>query len=587
MNRHFFSFIMMAALFVAVFSSCNKEATEEIGTEPITVNLKAEIKPSVTTRVAYGQWEASDQVGLFMKRAGQSLTDFGAIYGNADNIQMGITGQTLTSNPPLMYPSSGNVDFVAYYPYFSNHYYHTDYLMLPVNVAGQEGGLPVEILYSNNAINQVPTASPVTLNFKYSLAKIELTVTDGANSNLDANDFAGIDVTVEELYTRAKLQLADGTFIDYDDKLPVKLRRKNSNASSATFEALVLPTNEEITFLFDVGGTVYRHKMNVNYASATLYKYAFSLENSGINLGIPTLLNADILPRDEEPQQNIQINATSQITMTTESSEVSFEIGGTGKMAIDWGDGTPLDEYMLSSTWPTSLYTYKYSNISPRTITIISENITSFGSINNQLTSLDVNKNIALIGLFCSKEYELKNLDVSKNISLKSLSVRETQLKSLDVSKNISLTNLQCFYNYQLEELDVRNNIELEIFICSGNKLKELDVRNNISLEILSCSRNQLNELDVSNNNALRLLDCSENHLTNLDVSENTALITLYCGYNQFDDINLNALFGTLHSNNITYYNDTKTIRIMNNPGTDTCDRSIAEIKGWTVLDIW
>ena len=117
MNRHFFSFILVAALFAAVFSSCNKEDTGEIGTEPIAVNLTADIKPAVTTRVANDQWESSDEVGLFMKRTGQTLTDFGAIYGNANNVRMGISGQTLTSNPPVMYPASGNVDFVAYYPY--------------------------------------------------------------------------------------------------------------------------------------------------------------------------------------------------------------------------------------------------------------------------------------------------------------------------------------------------------------------------------------------------------------------------------------------------------------------------------------
>ena len=51
-------------------------------------------------------------------------------------------------------------------------------------MAGQEAGLPVEIMYSNNITNQAPTELPVTLNYKYSLAKIELTVSGGANSNL-------------------------------------------------------------------------------------------------------------------------------------------------------------------------------------------------------------------------------------------------------------------------------------------------------------------------------------------------------------------------------------------------------------------
>ena len=301
------------------------------------------------------------------------------------------------------------------------------------------------------------------------------------------------------------------------------------------------------------------------------------------------------------------IDSSTQITMTTEALEVSFQIGGTGKMLIDWGDGTPLDEHMLSPAdykLQTPIYAHEYSKISSRTITIFSENLVTFGSDKNQLTSLDVSKNTDLMHLLCSNEYQLKSLDVSKNIALKRLLVSDTRLKSLDVSKNIALTNLQCFQNYQLEELDVKNNIALEILSCGSNRLEKLDVSNNIALEVLMCYSNKLTTLDVSKNSALETLTCYnnqltalnvknnkaltyflclDNQLTNLDLSENTALEFMACDNNQFDDISLNALFGTLHSKNITYNGNPKTIYIGGNPGTDTCDPSIAESKGWKV----
>jgi len=43
----------------------------------------------------------------------------------------------------------------------------------------------------------------------------------------------------------------------------------------------------------------------------------------------------------------------------------------------------------------------------------------------------------------------------------------------------------------------------------------------------------------------------------------------------------LNALFGTLHSNTIEWW--MKYIDITGNPGTATCNQSIAMSKGWTV----
>lgn len=98
----------------------------------------------------------------------------------------------------------------------------------------------------------------------------------------------------------------------------------------------------------------------------------------------------------------------------------------------------------------------------------------------------------------------------------------------------------------------------------------------------LSCSDNGLTKLDVSNNNALIMLDCiGTPQLTSLDVSKNIALESISCSNNQFTTAELNTLFGTLHRNNVP----TKLIQIGGNPGTATCDRSIAESKGWHIFD--
>ena len=292
MKRNF----LLAALFAAAFISCDHAVqTGEDMTGLIAVNLKVGSRPA-HTYVSNDQWETADEVGLYMKKTGQALATVGAVYSDAANVKMDITGQTLTSEPPVMYPTSGNVDFVAYYPY--TNLANSDLTIL-ANMAEQEVGLPVEIMYSNNITNQAPTEQPVTLNFKYSLAKIELTVSGGANSNLTPADFAAATASIEGLYTQAILQLAEGTFTDYQAKQPLTLFRKSVDATLASFEALVLPSNEEITFLFDVGGVVYRHTMTVNYVSETLYSYNFALDFPDTPPETATLLNVIIIPRDE------------------------------------------------------------------------------------------------------------------------------------------------------------------------------------------------------------------------------------------------------------------------------------------------
>ena len=69
-------------------------------------------------------------------------------------------------------------------------------------------------------------------------------------------------------------------------------------------------------------------------------------------------------------------------------------------------------------------------------------------------------------------------------------------------------------------------------------------------------------------------------NLISLDVSKNTMLTNIQCNDNKFSTSVLNFLFETLHNNP-----GNKTIYIGGNPGTNYCDRSIAEGKGWTVSD--
>ena len=72
-------------------------------------------------------------------------------------------------------------------------------------------------------------------------------------------------------------------------------------------------------------------------------------------------------------------------------------------------------------------------------------------------------------------------------------------------------------------------------------------------------------------------LSCSRNNLTSLDVSKNTALTRLDCSGNNLTSAALNQIFRDLPQ--VT----SGTISIYGNPGTETCDKSIAKNKGWNV----
>lgn len=155
----------------------------------------------------------------------------------------------------------------------------------------------------------------------------------------------------------------------------------------------------------------------------------------------------------------------------------------------------------------------------------------------NELTSINVTLNTALAGLGCSTN-QLTSLDVTKNTSLTYLSCFSNQLTSLNVIKNTSLTYLTCSFN-QLTSLDVSKNMDLKELYCTTNQLTTLDVTKNTSLNALTCWNNQLISLDVSKNTSLNLLFCDNNQLTSLDVSKNTSLNDFACSNNQLISLNL------------------------------------------------
>ncbi|WP_281238460.1 T9SS type A sorting domain-containing protein [Flavobacterium praedii] len=159
----------------------------------------------------------------------------------------------------------------------------------------------------------------------------------------------------------------------------------------------------------------------------------------------------------------------------------------------------------------------------------------------------------------------LTSLDVSSSsitdltgiqdfVSLTALKCYSNQLTALDISKNLALKYLDCYYN-QLTTLDVSKNLALSSFYCDNNQLTTLDVSKNVALNYFYCSKNQLTTLDVSKNVALTGFGCYSNQLTTLDVSKNVSLINFICSSNKLTTLNLkNGKNILLKNSHISFY---------------------------------
>ena len=225
----------------------------------------------------------------------------------------------------------------------------------------------------------------------------------------------------------------------------------------------------------------------------------------------------------------------NQMTMTsTAKGDVKINIGGEGDAVIDWGDGSEKETITLQRTWTSCKHTF--ADDTERIIRITGENITFFS---------------------CGEDLKLSTLDVSRILPLKSLSCNSNNLAVLDLSANAELTDIFCPYN------------QLTVF----------DLSKNTALARLECFSNKLTALDLSKNTELKKLDCSKNPLGSIDLSTNSKLESIRCEDNALTAEALNALFKSLHGNEI----EGKKIYIAKNPGTNDCDQSIATEKGWIV----
>ena len=220
----------------------------------------------------------------------------------------------------------------------------------------------------------------------------------------------------------------------------------------------------------------------------------------------------------------------------------------TQTIKIDWGDSSVDD---LTPNGVSNNFPHTYSNQNLQTVKVNTEGMTFFSAGSP-------------FSLHSFQELRFGNCP-----ELKSIGCSQQKLTVLDVSKCTALTDLSCGD----PNLSPSNQL-------TNNQLTNLDVSKCTALINLSCRNNKLTSLDVSKCTALIMLYCDRNKLTSLDVSKCTALSILYCSSNQLSASALNSLFNSLPTRKSE---DKAIIYCGNNPGFDTCDKTIATKKGWTV----
>lgn len=227
------------------------------------------------------------------------------------------------------------------------------------------------------------------------------------------------------------------------------------------------------------------------------------------------------------------------VTLTAKAQYTLIPDPNFEQRLIDRGfDYGPIDGKVLTSRISTITFLdVGHANISDLTGIEDFISLEYFWCDQNNLTTLDFSKNIALKNLECQIN-KLTSLNISKNVNLESVWCHENKLTFVDFSNNLKLHTIECDTN-EMTSIDLSKNINLKTLITSRNPLNNLDVSNNINLVQIYCSSNGLRTLDISKNTKLVYFRCDTNYLTTLDASKNTALEQFSCKENLLTSLNL------------------------------------------------
>lgn len=294
--------LYMGALSTLTLMSCtnNDDNSEWYGSEGIVFTT------AIQSRVSGNAWNANDEVGIYMMNAGSGIE--AATAQNKKYIAQ--TNGTLTAAPGngIYLPESGNVDFIAYYPYTTS----VSGNKVTVNVSDQSNPAAIDLIYSNGTKGiEATTATTISLGFTHQLTKVTLNV----NKDETIETLNGLGVNIKGISTEGEFNLADGTLTatagtnNKDVAMYI-----DAQGTTATATAIILPTaastdQTSLSLTFNLNGQSFTHTISDASSFEKGTNVSFNA-NLSINNGKPvvTVGAATIEDWTEKPGGDINVD---------------------------------------------------------------------------------------------------------------------------------------------------------------------------------------------------------------------------------------------------------------------------------------
>ncbi len=211
--------LLYITLAMLTAASCSKQGDMVAA----TYDGQVRISSSIATRTAGNKWLSGDAIGLYMGSEGIFIGE------NAKYITTG-SGDFL-SESPLYYPATGEVDFMAYYPYMEG----IDLMNYALDVTDQSSQSAIDLLKAE-VTDVTYSPQPLDMTFEHQLSRVEFSFVTG--EGVEWADLAGADVVLSEVITTGIYDLTNeavtlGT-------LPTEIKL-STTVSGSKAEAIILP----------------------------------------------------------------------------------------------------------------------------------------------------------------------------------------------------------------------------------------------------------------------------------------------------------------------------------------------------------
>ncbi len=255
--------------------------TKDADVDTLSGDNALTITSSIATRVAGEQWQTNDKIGVYM-----TSTDFGDLGANVLYSTASGNGN-FSSTTPLYYPSSGEVEIFAYYPWVDG----VDLTTYPIDSEAQ-----VDLL-SVTKSGVASSSAALDLTFTHLLSKVSLTISAG--EGLTTADLAALEVKLSGISTTADfdITMSKATTTNSDGELELTTAAEGTSSS-----AIVIPQElSDATLYFTTAayGTFLAEIQTAAFAVGNEYKYTATLNRDGV-----VLSEANIDPWDEDSESS-------------------------------------------------------------------------------------------------------------------------------------------------------------------------------------------------------------------------------------------------------------------------------------------